>query len=196
MICWSSSSISLTRKEFSLLILLHNRTERPLHRAHITNSFLIYLLFINNLSLLALHRCFSLPRHAFISEFDLCWDTSLKVCEENKRSFLCSVDGVGGWGNTALNSTWTLFKAKVCERWLAQPGWPSLFSLMKRGLSAWSQGISTSIGNNFLVTEWLLGSKRLARANGSIVPFQMSHLCKSTGLVTQMELEIVPGVSA
>lgn len=96
MICWSSFSISLTRKEFSLLILLCSRTERPLHRAHITNSFLIYLLFINNLSLLALHRCFSLPRHAFISEFDLCWDTSLKVSEENKRSFLCSVDGVGG----------------------------------------------------------------------------------------------------
>lgn len=57
-------------------------------------------------------------------------------------------------------------------------------------------GISTSIGNNFLVTEWLLGSKCLARANGSIVPFQMSRLCKSTGLVTQVELEIVPGVSA
>lgn len=70
-ICWSSSSISLTRKEFSLLILLFSRIERLLLRAHITNSFLIYLLFINNLSLLAIHCCFSLPRHAFIIEFDL-----------------------------------------------------------------------------------------------------------------------------
>lgn len=76
-------------------------TEGPLHSTHITNSFLVYLLFINNSSLLALHCCFFLPRHAFISEFDLCWDTSLKVSEENKRSFLCSVDGVGGWGSTA-----------------------------------------------------------------------------------------------
>lgn len=102
LICISASSISLTRKEFSLLILVFGRTERPLHSAHITNSFLIYLLFINNLRLPALHHCSSLPRHAFISEFDLCWDTSPKASEENKGSVLCPVHGVGGWGNSSL----------------------------------------------------------------------------------------------
>lgn len=95
-ICWSFSFISLTRKQFSSLISLLSRTERPLLRAHITHSFLIYLLFINNLNLLALCCCSSLPRHAFIREFDLCWDTSLGASEENKRPFLCSVDGEGG----------------------------------------------------------------------------------------------------
>lgn len=128
-ICWSSSSIS---PEKSFLCSSHclALTEGPLHSTHITNSFLVYLLFINNSSLLALHCCFFLPRHAFVSEFDLCWVTSLKVSEENKRSFCCSVDGVGGWVNTAYNSTGMLSRLEVCEWWLAQPGWSSLFSLM------------------------------------------------------------------
>lgn len=51
----------------------------PCLRAHITSSFLIYLPLINNLSLLALHCWFSLPRHAFINEFDLHWDITESI---------------------------------------------------------------------------------------------------------------------
>lgn len=117
-ICWSSSSISLTRKEFSSLILLFSRTERPWRRAHITNSFLIYLLFLNNLSLLALNCCFSLPRRAFISEFDLCWDITESVWgtwkvlsllsrwggRVGKHSLKLHMDVVRSWGLWAVTA--------------------------------------------------------------------------------------------
>lgn len=123
-ICWSSSSISLTRKEFSLLILLFSRIERLLLRAHITNSFLIYLLFINNLSLLAIHCCFSLPRHAFIIEFDLLghhWKYLRKI----KGSFFAQWMGWKGKNSLKqhMEYVWSMeYGVEVCEQWLAQPG--------------------------------------------------------------------------